>query len=97
MEKILKLASIKQQVRERDLQEELNEQPGANKKKNKQDSGAGDQGNADKDIDVALDPFFVAAENIVDEGDNNADGAEKRVVMRDGRVPKFQKNLVKME
>ena len=53
-----------------------------------------------KDKDVArLDPFFVEVEGTdgteVDKASEQPN--EKRAVMRDGRVPKFQKNLVKMQ
>ena len=49
-----------------------------------------------------LDPFFVEATGSVDEDENDQHQAqskaqvEKRAVMRDGRVPKFQKNIEKM-
>ena len=46
-----------------------------------------------KDVDQ-LDPFFVEASKTDDQNDEEV---EKRAVMRDGRVPKFKKNLEKMQ
>ena len=98
MAKVLQIATFKQQVRENDLQEELEVDQGGEK-------GGGRAGRdekvfgKDKGVEK-LDPFFVeAAAGSGDEIGNDQDlkqQVEKRTVMRDGRIPKFQKNIQKM-
>ena len=43
-----------------------------------------------------MDPFFVDAAQEGKEALGEPEAHEKRAVMRDGRVPKFKKNLEKM-
>ena len=63
MAKVLKSASVRQQIRERDLQEELTgEEAGGKKSQEKQVTN--DEKLFGKDKDVAqLDPFFVEVDN----------------------------------
>ena len=97
MQKVLKLASVKQGIRERDLQEEIKEQPWNNKNKKNNTSGDKEDGKDKEDVE-GLDPFFVEAGAGEDEAKPIVQAAgEKREVMRDGRVPKFQRNLAKMQ
>ena len=88
MGKILKIASVKQNIRERDLKEEIDTDGKGGKTKDHDDKVFG----TDKEVQE-LDPFFVNA----GEGERVDKPHEKREVMRDGRVPKFQKNVEKME
>ena len=88
MDKILKLVEIKRQIRDKEILEadvdsdlELNED--ACPDLDKKVFGK------DRDVEK-LDPFFTTEENAPNEE------VEIRPVMRDGRVPKFQKNIEKI-
>ena len=86
MGRVLKLASVKAAIRERDLQEE--DQEGGVRTQDDRIFG--------KDKDVAqLDPFFVEAQDEEAVAKTKSGAFEKRAVMRDGRVPKFQKTIAK--
>lgn len=95
MAKVLQIASVKKSIKERDLIEELEDDHFAGDDKSNKKSKVGDEivFGKDKDVDE-LDPFFVEA---VVANNTQGDHYEKRAVLRDGRVPKFQKNVEKLE
>ena len=89
MDKILKLVEIKRQIRDKeileadvdsDLDQSEDEFPDLDKK----------VFGKDRDVEK-LDPFFTT-----EEAENAPQEVEIRPVMRDGRVPKFQKNIEKI-
>ena len=89
------MAEFKQTVKDRDLQDELDGGEGGEGKRKSKDSNNNDENIFGKDKDVTqLDPFFVSAdvEIVAKEKD-----VERREVMRDGRVPKFQHNVEKQQ
>ena len=90
MTNILKSAQHRESVKDRDLKDEYDTEG------NKKLTASYDDKVFGKDKAVeAIDPFFVEAAVAEDKTTNKVH--EKREVMRDGRVPKFQKNVEKQE